>query len=208
MKMPDHVAFRLLEKYGIPIASFELVHSPTEAAKAASKLGWPAVLKVDGNIAHKTAIGCVSIVYNTAEAEREYDKILDSASMKTDQINGVIVQEFVRGKELAVGAKIDPQFGHVIMFGSGGTAIEILKDVTFRLLPLSKIDVQTMIIETKAWTIIPELQIQERFKDVVRVILAAGRLVLENPISELDINPLFINKDRVIAADVRIIKRP
>ena len=98
---------------------------------------------------HKTDVGCVKIAYSQDKLEEVYKKVTSNAKKITKDINGILVQEFVRGLEAITGSAMDGQFGKVMMFGSGGVLTQVFKDVSFRLVPISKEDAESMIDDTK-----------------------------------------------------------
>ena len=205
-KLHDNKAYALLKKYGIPIAPFVLTKNIKQAQAAATKLGYPLVLKIDAEIIHKAKAGCVKIVGKPEELTRAFDEIMKNAKKQTKKIAGIIVQPLIRGSELIVGGKRDASFGTIVMFGSGGVLADLLKDVTFRVLPLDRMEAEMMIQETKAPAAIPALEAHA--KQIAEVILKVARLIEANPkITELDINPLFLTAKGPVAADVRIIEK-
>lgn len=205
-KLPDHEAYALLKKYGIPTAPFVLAKSIKQAQAAVAKFGYPAVLKIDAEIIHKAKAGCVKTVQSEKELERAFAEIMKNAKKKTKKISGMIVQPLVRGAELIVGGKRDASFGTIVMFGSGGVLADLLKDVAFRVLPIDRLEAELMIAETKAPAAIPALEAHTN--RVAEVILRVAALLESNPrITELDINPLFLTDKGPVAADVRIIEK-
>ena len=142
--------------------------------------------------------GCVEKVGNEDELRNAFRNVMSNAKKTTNNINGIIIQPVLSGFEAIAGIKKDAAFGHVIMFGSGGSMAETINDVSFRLIPINEKDAASMINETKAG----------RFANgyVVESLLKLSELAEENSnIKELDINPLIINNNGVIAADIRII---
>jgi acetyl-CoA synthetase (ADP-forming) len=207
-KLPDYKAYALLKKYKIPIAPFMLAKNVKQAHAAAEKFGYPLVLKIDAEIIHKAKAGCVKIINKAEESMPAFNEIMKNAKKLTKKISGVIVQPLVKGSELIIGGKRDPSFGTVIMFGSGGVLADLLKDVTFRVLPVERFDAELMIGETKAPDAIPALQSPRTQRQVADILLKTARLLEANPkITELDINPLFLTERGALAADVRIIEK-
>ncbi|OYT54931.1 MAG: hypothetical protein B6U72_01005 [Candidatus Altiarchaeales archaeon ex4484_2] len=201
MKIPDHKAYRLLEKYNITTAKHVFVEDLKEAREAAGKLSTPVVLKIDSpKIVHKSTAGCIQFVYSAGELDAKYNLLIRNASRKTKEVDGVIVQELIDGQEFMIGSKIDEQFDAVICFGLGGIHVEALRDVAFRLIPIKKADAEQLIDDTRAGTI---LKSRSR---VLKTLLNASRLVEKEGVSEMDINPLIVNDKAAIAADVRIMK--
>jgi acyl-CoA synthetase (NDP forming) len=223
-KIPDYKAYQLLEKYKIPIARYGLFKEPGPALSFAKKLEFPVVLKIDGGVIHKRRQGCVKMVYEEKDFNATFSEIMTTAKKLTNEINGIIVQEFIEGQESIIGSKLDSQFGHVIMFGSGGVLAEIIHDISFRLLPITKDDACAMIKDTKLFEVLRQMKPREKkielyhvlvktpfsesFADmVVDVLVNVSKLIAKNPkISEMDINPLMITDNNVVAVDVRIIE--
>jgi succinyl-CoA synthetase beta subunit len=218
--MPDSAAFELLRKAKIPIADFKLAKKPAEAIAACASFGYPCVLKIDAPVIHKAKAGCVKVAENEAQVRPYFDTIMKAAkkqlkitsaggaskSPSNRKISGMIVQPFVKGKELIVGGKRDPQFGTLLLFGSGGTLAEVLKDVAFRVLPIDAEEAEMLIGETKAHIAYPELQNNKVLKQATSLLLAVAHLLEANPkIKELDINPVMLTEGGPVAVDVRII---
>ncbi|MEM2103232.1 MAG: acetate--CoA ligase family protein, partial [Candidatus Bathyarchaeia archaeon] len=143
-------------EYGISTNKFKLAKNAKEAAKFADEIGYPIVLKiVSPDIIHKSDAGGVLVNLKTAEdVAAGYTKIIENAkNYKADaEIVGVLVLEMApQGTEVIVGAVKDPQFGQTVMFGLGGIFVELLKDVNFRVAPITKADAKEMITQLKAF---------------------------------------------------------
>lgn len=204
MKIPDADAYRLLTKYNIPVVKWGLARNLHELEMAVENTGLPVAIKIDSpDIIHKLSQGCVAFAHTHEELASAYKSVMTNAKKLTSNINGVIVQEYITGIESILGAKLDEQFGHVVMFGSGGTFTEILDDVSFRLVPLTRTDAISMIEDTKIVKILEKKGIKK--EAIADVLLNVSKLVDKEAVKELDINPLFLG-DRLIAADVRIMK--
>lgn len=214
-KLVEYEAKKLLSKYGIPITKEFLAKHPEEAVKFAEKIGYPVVLKIQSpDILHKTDAGGVLIdLKNSQEVRDGFEKIIENAKKYNEnaKIIGVLVQEMVKdGHQCIVGVKKDQQFGHVIMFGMGGIFVEVFKDVSFRIIPIEREDAKEMISEIKAYAILKGIRGFKpvNFKALEDTLLKVSKMVMkEKNIEELDINPLFVSSERVIAADARIIFR-
>src|SRR3989338_10462873 len=154
MKIADSDAYKMLEKYNIAAAKWSLARNLREAELAAENLHFPIILKIDSpGVMHKMKSGCVRTVFHRDHLRKMFDTVMKNAKRQTKQINGVIMQELIYSNaenvhELIVGAKRDPQFGPVIMFGAGGRLTDE-KDVCFRLVPISKNDALDMLSEPK-----------------------------------------------------------
>jgi acetate---CoA ligase (ADP-forming) subunit beta len=200
-------------EYGITVTKFKLAKTEQEATANGSEIGYPVVLKiVSPDIVHKSDAGGVMVNIKTpAEVATAYNKILENAKKyKADaQIVGVLVQEMApQSTEVIVGAIKDAQFGPTVMFGLGGVFVEILKDVSFRIAPISVDDAKEMITELKAYPLLngyrntPPTDIDA----LVSILCCVSKLVLENPeIKELDLNPILAYQKGAKTVDARII---
>lgn len=199
-------AYALLKKYRVRTASYGIARNFEEAELLAENIGYPLVLKIDApEIVHKTDAGCVKVVYTGEQLKGMYRELLSSARKVAGQINGVVVQEFLRGLEAIAGAALDEQFGKVIMFGSGGVLTQIFRDVSFRLVPISREDAESMVDDTKIAKLLNYRGNSVDKAKIVDVLLKLNSLVQAENIREMDINPLFLNEKGAFAADVRII---
>ncbi len=203
-KMADSEAYRLLEKYKIPVAKHIFVKKSKNFEKDIEKHAkeYPCVVKIDGDVIHKKKAGCVEIIYKQEELKKKISSVVKNS--KKFKVNGVIIQDFVTGKEIMVGCKRDPQFGTIIMFGSGGVMADVIKDVSFRILPVDERELEFMIKETKAYQVLMEGENVDELADVLRKV---SKLMIDNiEIKELDINPFFLGQKKC-AGDVRVILR-
>lgn len=205
-KMPDEKAFRVLKKYRIKLPAYVFCKNEKELSLALKKVGFPCVMKVSGSIIHKTdANGVRKNINSEEEARRNFDEL-----MKIKGCDKVLVQKMIKGGyELIVGGKKDPQFNRVVALGAGGIFTDFLKDVSFRIVPLSRTDAEEMLNEVRFSELILKGfrgQRPANKSSIIDAILSVSRIMERNPkIKELDINPLFAKADKVIAADVRII---
>jgi len=203
----------LCDAYGIPVPKEGVATSAAGAAKLASAMGFPVVLKiVSPEILHKTEAGGVLVgVKTTAEVRKGFDTIMRNAK-KYDRkatLQGVQVQQMLAGgQEVIVGAVTDPSFGKLVAFGLGGVLVEVLKDVTFRLAPASKADAMSMLDGIAAAPILKGVRgaaAADR-QALARIIQSVSQLVADFPeISEMDLNPVFATPKGATAADVRIV---
>jgi len=188
----------LLAEYQIPMAKSILIRDKAEIADLKEKIDFPVVMKIlSADIQHKTEAGCVFVKVAKEEAGQVYDQILGNAREYNSQarIDGVLVQELAaKGLEVIVGMKKDPQFGPVIMAGTGGIYVEVFKDVAVRLTPLSREEAQRMLEETKLCEIIRGARGMQYDEDkLVSILLKLSDLIHNRPdIEEVDINPLFL----------------
>jgi acyl-CoA synthetase (NDP forming) len=203
----------ILEEAGIPTARARLAGNAKEAAKLAKELGFPVVLKiVSPDITHKSDVGGVRLDLKTQEeVSAAYEEIIAAAkkAQPKAQIEGVAVQKMARpGIEVIMGMSQDPQFGPVLMFGLGGILVEVLKDVSFRLVPLEPRDAKQMVREIKGYPLLEGYRGQEPadVEALEKLLLRLSEFVEKHPeVSELDLNPIFAYKDGALAVDARII---
>ncbi|MEA4963187.1 acetate--CoA ligase family protein [Lutispora sp.] len=195
-------ARNLLSQYEISMAKSFLSKTIEEAKEAAQKLELPVVMKIlSSDIIHKTEAGCVFVGVKTEEeVEEAFTKICDNANHYNPdaKIDGVLIQEMApAGLEAIIGMKKDPQFGPVIMVGSGGIYVEVFKDVALRLLPITRLDASKMLTETKLSQIINGARGTVYDKEtLINTLLKLSNLIIENPtIEEIDINPFFLYEE-------------
>ena len=192
-------ANKLLSSFGIPMSKSFPCKTAEEALLVAEKLKFPVVMKIlSPDIQHKTEAGCVFIGISSKEqVENTYKQIMKSAKEYNPGavIDGVLIQEMAeKGLEIIVGMKKDPQFGPVIMVGSGGIYVEVFKDIALRLLPIDRYEAERMLTETKAYQIMNGARGKTYdMEKLIEVLLGVSRLVQENDsIEEIDINPFFV----------------
>ena len=204
---------QVLAAAGIPVAVAHLATDADEAVKAAKKAGFPVVIKiVSPDITHKSDVGGVRVgLESKKEVKQAYEEMLQAVQAKQPdaRIEGVAVQAMApAGTEVIVGVSKDPQFGHVIMFGLGGVLVEVLKDVAFRIVPLEARDARQIVREIKGYPVLEGVRGQPP-ADVAALeslILKLSEFVEANPqVEELDLNPVFVYADGVIAVDARIV---
>jgi acetate---CoA ligase (ADP-forming) subunit beta len=201
---PD--AKRLFAMAGIDVPRFTVARTPEEADRFAREIGYPVVAKVvSPRILHKSDIGGVAV--GIADAERLAEVFRRFQGM--EGFLGMIVEEIVSGIELILGAKIDFQFGPMILLGMGGTGVEIYQDVALRMAPLSGKDAHAMIAGLKAHRLLEGYRGAEEVdrEKLNETILAFSSMVMElgGRIGSIDINPLICSSRRCVAADARIV---
>jgi acetyl-CoA synthetase (ADP-forming) len=200
-------------EYGIPVTKFKLAKSKQEAVKFANEIGYPIVLKIASpDIIHKFDVGGVMLnLKNQAEVKDAYNQILANVKRhKSDaKIIGIVVQEMAApSTEVIVGATKDPQFGPALMFGLGGIFVEVLKDVTFRIAPITEEDAREMITEVKTYPILKGYRGQPPadIEAIVKILLNTSKLVMAHQeIKELDLNPIIVYERGAKTVDARII---
>ena len=206
-------AKELLREYGIPVPDFKLIKSEDEITELAKEINFPIVMKiVSPDIIHKTDAGGVKLnIKDETEARLAYQEIISKAKKynKNAKISGVIVYSMVpQGTEIIIGMMKDPHFGPVIMFGLGGIFVEVLKDISFRILPIEERDAGEIINEIKGYEILKGSR-GEAPKDIEAIknlLLKISQLALGNPeINEIDLNPVFVFDKGLQVVDARVI---
>jgi acyl-CoA synthetase (NDP forming) len=203
----------ILKQAGISVVETKLAKTQKEAASLSQKMGFPVALKITSpDVIHKSDSGGVKLSINSvAEVKKAYDEILKKVRKQYPDaiIHGVSVQKMaLPGTEVIVGSSKDPQFGPVIMFGLGGIFVELLKDVSFRVIPVEQRDAQEMIKEIKGYPLLQGYRGKEpaNISALVEIILKISKLIEENPqIKELELNPILAYKNKAMAVDARII---
>jgi len=206
--LSEHDSKRVIAAYGVPTTREVLVKTPAEAGSAARRLGYPVVLKVcSAGESHKTEKGLVAVgLAGERDLRAAFGRLKERAG--AGYAGDFLVQEMIEGsRELMIGMVRDPQFGPLMMFGSGGVEVEGLKDVAFALAPLNQAEAEKMIRKTwagrklKGFRDIPPADEES----VIDVLIKLSWLAMENEnIREIEINPLSVLSKGVIAVDVRI----
>jgi len=203
---------KILKGYGIEAAEPVLARSREAAVEASEKLGYPIVMKIASpQIRHKSDIGGVRIgLANKDEVSRAHEEIMGAAEKVTDAVvEGIAVQKMAPpGLELVIGMNKDAQFGPVLMFGLGGTLVEVLKDVAFRIVPLSRKDAKEIIREIKGFRLLEGYRGQPAvdISYIEELLLRVSAMIAKNPeIKEMDINPLIAYPHGAVAVDARVI---
>jgi acetyl-CoA synthetase (ADP-forming) len=200
-------------EYGIPVTRFKVALTDEEAVQFAEQIGYPVVLKiVSPDVLHKSDVGGVMLnIKSPEEVKNAYNKILENvkAHKRDAKIVGVLVQEMAPSStEIIVGATKDPQFGPALMFGLGGIFVEILKDVAFRIAPITESDAREMITEVKGYPILKGYRGQPPadIDAIVKILLNTSRLVMDHmEIKELDLNPIMVYEKGAKTVDARIL---
>ena len=209
---------KILKQAGISVIETKLAKTQKEAVSLSQKMGFPVALKITSpDVIHKSDSGGVKLSINSvAEVKKAYDEILKKVRKQYPDaiIHGVSVQKMaLAGTEVIVGSSKDPQFGPVIMFGLGGIYVNFLRDVAFRLAPLSRQGAKEMVEETKAYTLLRGIrgEASSDIDSLIDVLLRVSKLVADFPeINELDINPLFVYEEGkgCLALDVKMTIKP
>lgn len=204
----------LLDAYGIRVCRAGFAETEDEAVAVAERIGYPVVMKMTSKTtSHKTDVGGVRVnIRSSDELRAQYQDLVAKleAHGLLDGLEGVIVQEMVTGtREMVCGIATDPQYGPMLMFGLGGVFIEVMKDVTFRIAPITTTDASDMVRSVKAFKLLEGARgtTPARIEQIEETLLRLSQLVTDYPfIDELDINPLMISErtGEAIAVDGRI----
>jgi acyl-CoA synthetase (NDP forming) len=206
-------AKQLLAQAGIPVIEARLAATRQEAVTLAKELGYPVALKVvSPQITHKSDVGGVKLGLGTAkEVRAAFNEILEAARRADPDatIDGVSVQQMAEpGIEVIVGMTTDAQFGPVLMFGLGGVLVEVLKDVAFRVVPITPRDAKQMVRDIQAFPLLQGYRGQEPadLKALERLLLKLSKFIEKQPdIAELDLNPVFAYPKGAVAVDARVV---
>ena len=205
---------KLLAAYGIPTVETHIATTESDAVKQAARLGFPVVLKLHSEtITHKTDVGGVQLNLRTASAVRQAWKMIESSCAKKagkEHFQGVTVQPMIKldGYEIIIGSSIDPQFGPVLLFGTGGQLVEVFKDRALGLPPLNATLARRMMERTKIYTALKGVRGRKatNVAAIEQLLVRFSQLVVEQPwISEIDINPLLVSSERIFALDGRVV---
>ena len=199
--LTEHQAKVLLGRYGIPVTREEVATSATEAVRLANGIGYPVVMKVESaDILHATDAGALKLnLRSDQEVAAAFGEIMANARKHSPNasIKGVLVQEMVAGgREVIVGMSRDPQFGPAVVFGLGGVLVEVLRDISMRVVPVTRYDAEDMVKEIKGYRLLQQFRGMAEADSAVIIdtILKVSRLAedLGDLISEIDINPLIV----------------
>lgn len=208
---------KLLRDAGFPINQFGLANDLDQAVTLAKELGFPVVMKiVSSDIVHKSDIGGVAVGIDSVEKVRStYERLITDARNAYPQarVDGILIEEMIQdgGTEVILGTVIDPVFEHVLMFGLGGIFVEVLKDVTFRLIPMTQRDASEMLEEIRAAPVLDGVRGQPpaNKEELISLILKLSDLVAANKeIAECDLNPVFAGPEKASVVDARLVLRP
>ena len=203
----------ILRAYEMPAPQTIMARSSKEAAKAADKIGYPVVLKIASpQISHKSDVGGVIVGLRDAAAVSEAFLTITSRAHQARReahVLGCLVQKMAPGgaKEVIIGFKRDPQFGALIMFGLGGVYVEVLRDISFRLAPLTLGDAQEMVREIKSFPILRGVRGEPAvdFGAIEDILLTVSQMAMDFPrIAEADFNPVLVGAGGALVADARL----
>lgn len=202
---------KILSRYKVPLVKSFLAKNQAEAIKYAKLIGYPVVLKiVSPQILHKTEMGGIKTdVKNEKELIRSFFEILKSLKKNSPRakIEGILIQKQIKGEQIIVGAKKDPIFGPIVMFGLGGIFVEIFKDVSFKLAPISQKEAREMIKSIKGFKILNGFRGGKKSNliEIEKFLANVSELISKENIKEIDFNPIIVNEQKALACDVKII---
>ena len=213
MLLNEFESKEMLRRAGIPVIETRFVKTKRAAIEAAKEIGFPVVMKiVSPDISHKSDTGGVRLgLTNATQVGKAYREIIETVKAKMPQakIEGITVQKMATpGVEVIIGMNQDDQFGPVMMFGLGGILVEILKDVSFRIIPLERKDAAAMIREIKGYRLLKGVRGQPPadIKALEKLLLNVSDFIENNPqVKELDLNPVIVSPEGVTALDARIV---
>lgn len=201
--------FDLLKRYGIPILPHAIAKDIGSARKAAAKIGFPLALKlISSRFLHKTDSGALALnVGNEHYLRTEFERLMRMA--KGDKQASILVQAYRPGRfELIVGGRMDPQFGPVVLLGTGGIYTEVLRDISLRVCPLDEREARAMIRSLKSYPILAGARGRKPVDEAAlsRILMRVSRLMENERPAELDLNPVLVRDDGLWAADVRVLR--
>jgi acetyl-CoA synthetase (ADP-forming) len=211
----EYEAKTICKEYGLPTTNFKIARDKEEVVKVAREIGYPVVMKVvSPDVLHKTEFGGVVLnIENDEAVVNAYEQIIKNVKSKKEDVNieGVLIEEMVpkTEREVIIGGIKDNTFGHVIMFGIGGIWVEVLKDVSYRLVSiLEEIDAREMIKEVKGYKILTGIRGMKPVNEdmLVEMIMRTAKLFEKHPeIVELDLNPIAVYENSAKVLDARMI---
>jgi len=210
----EEVAKSILKKYGIKVPGFALVKSTNEAVKAAKKIGFPLVMKVvSPQILHKTDVGGVKVgIDNIADVKKTFNDMYGRLSKKKGvDVKGILLEKMIPkgGVELIVGIQSNPQFGPMLMVGLGGVLTDILKDVAFRMLPITTSDAKSMLNELKGSKLLKGFRGSAPIDTnmIAKALVQIGKIGVDNAdyINSIDFNPVIVYPKSYFVVDAKII---
>ncbi len=210
--LPDE-SLAMVKLFGIDVPDYALVKTAEEAVEVTKEIGFPLVLKIASqDVLHKSDIEGVMIKQkNVEEVERNYNKVLDNLKriVPNARIGGMLIQkQLPEATHLIVGGVYDEQFGPAVMFGLGGVFVELFKDVSFRIAPVTETEALEMIKEIKAYPGLSGYRGSKKLdiEQVTKTIVNISELITNiSIIQEVELNPLFAYEKSVIAVDARVI---
>jgi acetyltransferase len=202
--------YEVLAAYGIPAAGWRIADNAEEAEKAAVEIGFPVVVKADSEtIVHKSDVGGVALNLQDSDAVRSAVEKMEQ-KFKAEELRFLIQKYLPGGMEVIIGAKAEEGLGHLVMFGIGGIYVEILKDVVFKLAPVTTVEAREMLSSIKGAPLLKGVRGEKGVDEegIVEIIQRVSQLVTELPvIQEMDLNPIIAYEDGVFVVDARLVIR-
>ena len=199
-------AYGLLASYNIPVAKWKLVSNGSAALDAAREIGCPVVVKVDAeNIVHKSDVGGIALGLKEEQVSSTVEEM--GRRFAADDARFLVQEYLSGGKEMIIGAKAEDGIGHLLMFGIGGVYVEVLRDVSFGIAPITAFEAREMMSSIKSYELLSGFRGEKAVdqEGLGEILLRVSQLVTEFPmIKELDLNPIIAYEDRVIVVDARI----
>lgn len=200
----------LVKLWGIPVVQSTIAQDKDGAVQAARSIGFPVVMKISSpDVVHKSDAGGVAVDLRTdEEVAHAFDRMMENFRKVTPRIKieGVVIEKLLSGVEVIIGATKDSQFGPVLMFGMGGVFVELLKDTSFRLIPIEPVDADEMIKEVKGYPLLEGFRGKSgNIQSLKDLLLKVSDLIVHYPeIAEMDLNPVMSSPSGSTVADVRI----
>jgi acetyltransferase len=199
--------YEILDAYRIPIADWRIATNPAEATSAAAEIGFPVVVKADSeSIIHKSDVGGVVVDLRDRDSVRSIVEEME-ARLTAEDLKFLIQKYLPGGKEVIIGAKAEEGLGHIVMFGLGGIYVEIMKDVSYKLTPVTKVEAQEMISSLQSAPLLKGVRGEKGIDEegMIEIIQRVSQMVSECPaIKELDLNPVIAYEDQAFVVDARI----
>ncbi|ACP37553.1 acetate--CoA ligase family protein [Saccharolobus islandicus] len=197
--LKDFEALKLMEIYGIRTPKWGLATNENEAQNVADNIGFPVVMKISPDTpVHKTEMKGVVVNVEKEDVKKVYSELSKITSR-------VLIQQQLNGLEIFVGGLKDPAFGHVVLVGSGGIYVEVLKNVAYALSPVYEDEAQELLVESKIHDMLYARKRGYDENSLIRTITRVSRMIVDLNVKEMDINPLFVNENGAFAVDVRIV---
>jgi acyl-CoA synthetase (NDP forming) len=200
--------YTIFEAYGIPVAGWRVVETAAEAVAAADRIGYPVVVKVDcAEIDHKSDMGGVAVDLKDAAAVRSTVDEMQNRLGRFGKLNFFVQKFLPGGRELIIGATAERELGHLVMFGLGGIYVEVLKDVVFKIAPVTGVEAGEMLASLKTAALLDGVRGEKGVDKaaVLEIIQRVSQLLTDLPmIQEMDMNPIMAFADAVYAVDGRI----
>jgi acyl-CoA synthetase (NDP forming) len=200
--------YEILDAYRIPIADWRIAANADEATEAAVQIGFPVVVKTDSeSIVHKSDVGGVVVDLRDSDSVRSVVEEME-VRLKAEDLKFLIQKFLPGGKEVIIGAKAEEGLGHIVMFGMGGIYVEIMKDVSYKLTPVTTVEAQEMITSLQSAPLLKGVRGEKGINEdgIIEIIQRVSQMVSECPvIKELDLNPVIAYEDQAFVVDARIV---